>query len=234
MTLLGTALRSAATRVTSLGSGELDKEVAIECQRLGVEVITADRYPDTPAMHAAHRSYVINVLDDEALHQPVECKKPHYTMSEIEAITTNMLIGLGQEGQRVVPCVRTIQLTMSREGIRRLAAEGLSLPTSSFCFAGTETRFRKAVAGIGYPCIVKPVMSSSGKGQSFIRPAGQLTEAWNYAQQGGRTGAGRVIAEGVVSFDSEITLLTISAIDGMHFCTPVGHRQEDGDYHEPW
>lgn len=234
MTLLGTALRPAATRVMLLGSGELGKEVAIECQRLGVEVIAVDRYPDAPAMHVAHRSYVINMLDGDALRQVVEREKPHYIVPEIEAIATSMLIELEQEGLNVVPCARATQLTMNREGIRRLAAEELSLPTSSFRFAGSESRFREAVAEIGFPCIVKPVMSSSGKGQSFIRSAEQLAEAWEYAQQGGRAGAGRVIVEGVVNFDFEITLLTVSAIDGVHFCAPVGHRQEDGDYRESW
>ena len=234
MTLLGTALRPAATRVMLLGSGELGKEVAIECQRLGVEVIAVDRYPDAPAMHVAHRSYVINMLDGEALRQLVEREKPHYIVPEIEAIATDMLVKLEQEGQRVVPCARATQLTMNREGIRRLAAEELSLLTSSYRFADSEVRFREAVAEIGYPCIVKPVMSSSGKGQSFIRSADQLTAAWDYAQQGGRAGAGRVIVEGVVNFDFEITLLTVSAVDGVHFCAPVGHRQEDGDYRESW
>ncbi|HIH5777250.1 TPA: formate-dependent phosphoribosylglycinamide formyltransferase [Citrobacter werkmanii] len=234
MTLLGTALRPAATRVMLLGSGELGKEVAIECQRLGVEVIAVDRYPDAPAMHVAHRSYVINMLDGEALREVVEREKPHYIVPEIEAIATDMLVKLEQEGQHVVPCARATQLTMNREGIRRLAAEELSLPTSSFRFADSETRFREAVAEIGFPCIVKPVMSSSGKGQSFIRSADRLTEAWNYAQQGGRAGTGRVIVEGVVDFDFEITLLTVSAVDGVHFCAPVGHRQEDGDYRESW
>lgn len=234
MTLLGTALRPAATRVMLLGSGELGKEVAIECQRLGVEVIAVDRYPDAPAMHVAHRSYVINMLDGDALRQVVEHEKPHFIVPEIEAIATDMLIKLEQEGLNVVPCARATQLTMNREGIRRLAADELSLPTSSFRFADSEMRFREAVDEIGYPCIVKPVMSSSGKGQSFIRSAEQLTEAWNYAQQGGRAGAGRVIVEGVVNFDFEITLLTVSAIDGVHFCAPVGHRQEDGDYRESW
>ncbi|MBU5385440.1 formate-dependent phosphoribosylglycinamide formyltransferase [Citrobacter sp. EBS8] len=234
MTLLGTALRPAATRVMLLGSGELGKEVAIECQRLGVEVIAVDRYPDAPAMHVAHRSYVINMLDGEALREVVAREKPHYIVPEIEAIATDMLVKLEQEGQHVVPCARATQLTMNREGIRRLAAEELSLPTSSFRFADSETRFREAVSEIGFPCIVKPVMSSSGKGQSFIRSADRLTEAWNYAQQGGRAGAGRVIVEGVVDFDFEITLLTVSAVDGVHFCAPVGHRQEDGDYRESW
>ncbi|MDM2927069.1 formate-dependent phosphoribosylglycinamide formyltransferase [Citrobacter sp. Cpa228] len=234
MTLLGTALRPAATRVMLLGSGELGKEVAIECQRLGVEVIAVDRYPDAPAMHVAHRSYVINMLDGDALRQVVGHEKPHFIVPEIEAIATDMLVKLEQEGLNVVPCARATQLTMNREGIRRLAADELSLPTSSFRFADSEMRFREAVDEIGYPCIVKPVMSSSGKGQSFIRSAEQLTEAWNYAQQGGRAGAGRVIVEGVVNFDFEITLLTVSAVDGVHFCAPVGHRQEDGDYRESW
>lgn len=234
MTLLGTALRPAATRVMLLGSGELGKEVAIECQRLGVEVIAVDRYPDAPAMHVAHRSYVINMLDGDALRQVVEREQPHYIVPEIEAIATDMLVTLEQEGLNIVPCARATQLTMNREGIRRLAAEELSLPTSSFRFADSESRFRDAVAEIGYPCIVKPVMSSSGKGQSFIRSEDALAEAWQYAQQGGRAGSGRVIVEGVVKFDFEITLLTVSAVDGVHFCAPVGHRQEDGDYRESW
>ncbi|MEG2588341.1 MAG: formate-dependent phosphoribosylglycinamide formyltransferase [Citrobacter sp.] len=234
MTLLGTALRPAATRVMLLGSGELGKEVAIECQRLGVEVIAVDRYPDAPAMHVAHRAYVINMLDGDALREVVEREKPHYIVPEIEAIATDMLVKLELESLNVVPCARATQLTMNREGIRRLAAEELSLPTSAFRFADSEARFRDAVAEIGFPCIVKPVMSSSGKGQSFIRSAEQLTEAWEYAQQGGRAGAGRVIVEGVVNFDFEITLLTVSAVDGVHFCAPVGHRQEDGDYRESW
>lgn len=234
MTLLGTALRPAATRVMLLGSGELGKEVAIECQRLGVEVIAVDRYPDAPAMHVAHRSHVINMLDGDALRRVVELEKPHYIVPEIEAIATDMLVKLEQEGLNVVPCAQATQLTMNREGIRRLAAEELALPTSSFRFADSEASFRDAVAEIGIPCIVKPVMSSSGKGQSFIRSAGQLAQAWEYAQQGGRAGAGRVIVEGVVNFDFEITLLTVSAVDGVHFCDPVGHRQEDGDYRESW
>ncbi|HHG9497484.1 TPA: formate-dependent phosphoribosylglycinamide formyltransferase [Citrobacter farmeri] len=234
MTLLGTALRPAATRVMLLGSGELGKEVAIECQRLGVEVIAVDRYADAPAMHVAHRSHVINMLDGAALRRVVELEKPHYIVPEIEAITTDMLVTLEQEGLNVVPCARATKLTMNREGIRRLAAEELALPTSTFRFADSEATFRDAVAEIGFPCIVKPVMSSSGKGQSFIRTETQLAQAWDYAQQGGRAGAGRVIVEGVVKFDFEITLLTVSAVDGVHFCAPVGHRQEEGDYRESW
>ncbi len=234
MIQLGTALRPAATRVMLLGSGELGKEVAIECQRLGLEVIAVDRYADAPAMHVAHRAHVINMLDDEALKALVEAEKPDYIVPEIEAIATDMLVELEQSGQKVVPCARATQLTMNREGIRRLAAETLSLPTSAYRFASDEDSFLQAVREIGLPCIVKPVMSSSGKGQSFIRTEDRLSEAWRYAQQGGRAGAGRVIVEGVVNFDFEITLLTVSAVDGVHFCAPVGHRQEDGDYRESW
>ena len=234
MTLLGTALRPAATRVMLLGSGELGKEVAIECQRLGIEVIAVDRYADAPAMHVAHRAHVINMLDGDALKALVALEKPHFIVPEIEAIATDMLIELESQGQHVVPCARAAKLTMNREGIRRLAAEELALPTSSYRFADSEEAFRQAVDEIGLPCIIKPVMSSSGKGQSFIRSAEQLAKAWEYAQQGGRAGAGRVIVEGVVNFDFEITLLTISAVDGVHFCAPVGHRQEDGDYRESW
>ncbi|EBF6384703.1 phosphoribosylglycinamide formyltransferase 2 [Salmonella enterica subsp. enterica serovar Java] len=234
MTLLGTALRPAATRVMLLGAGELGKEVAIECQRLGIEVIAVDRYPDAPAMHVAHRSHVINMLDGEALRHVITEEKLHYIVPEIEAIATDTLRELEGEGLNVVPCARATQLTMNREGIRRLAAEELGLPTSTYRFADSEASFHDAVAAVGFPCIVKPVMSSSGKGQSFIHSAEQLAQAWEYAQQGGRAGAGRVIVEGVVKFDFEITLLTVSAVDGVHFCAPVGHRQQDGDYRESW
>ncbi|WP_312691640.1 formate-dependent phosphoribosylglycinamide formyltransferase [Kosakonia sp.] len=234
MTLLGTALRPAATRVMLLGSGELGKEVAIECQRLGIEVIAVDRYANAPAMHVAHRSHVINMLDGEALKVLVASEKPHFIVPEIEAIATETLLELEAQGQHVVPCARATQLTMNREGIRRLAAEELQLPTSNYRFADSEAAFQQAVEEIGLPCIVKPVMSSSGKGQSFIKSADQLAKAWEYAQQGGRAGAGRVIVEGVVNFDFEITLLTISAADGVHFCAPIGHRQEEGDYRESW
>ena len=234
MTLLGTALRPAATRVMLLGSGELGKEVAIECQRLGIEVIAVDRYADAPAMHVAHRAHVINMLDGAALKALVAQEQPHFIVPEIEAIATDMLVELEAQGQRVVPCARAAQLTMDREGIRRLAAETLKLPTSRYRFADSEAAFTEAVNEIGLPCIIKPVMSSSGKGQSLIRHADQLAAAWRYAQQGGRAGAGRVIVEGVVNFDFEITLLTVSAVDGVHFCAPIGHRQEDGDYRESW
>ncbi|CNG75130.1 phosphoribosylglycinamide formyltransferase 2 [Yersinia kristensenii] len=234
MLTIGTALRPNATRVMLLGSGELGKEVAIECQRLGLEVIAVDRYADAPAMHVAHRSHVINMLDGAALKQLVEQEKPHYIVPEIEAIATDMLVELENMGQKVVPCAEATRLTMNREGIRRLAAEKLQLPISSYRFAATESAFRQAVSEIGYPCIVKPVMSSSGKGQSLIRNEQQLQAAWDYAQQGGRAGGGKVIIEGLVHFDFEITLLTISAVDGIHFCAPIGHRQEDGDYRESW
>jgi phosphoribosylglycinamide formyltransferase 2 len=217
-----------------LGSGELGKEVAIECQRLGLEVIAVDRYADAPAMQVAHRSHVINMLDAQQLKALVLAEKPDYIVPEIEAIATDMLIELEQEGQHVVPCARATKLTMNREGIRRLAAEELELPTSDYRFADTEADFLVAVEEIGLPCIIKPVMSSSGKGQSFVRTHDQLAEAWEYAQLGGRAGKGKVIVEGVVNFDYEITLLTISAVDGVHFCAPIGHRQEDGDYRESW
>lgn len=234
MLTIGTALRPNATRVMLLGAGELGKEVAIECQRLGLEVIAVDRYADAPAMHVAHRSHVINMLDAAALKQLVEQEKPHYIVPEIEAIATDMLVELENMGQKVVPCAEATRLTMNREGIRRLAAETLQLPTSSYRFAATENAFRQAVSEMGYPCIVKPVMSSSGKGQSLIHNEQQLQTAWDYAQQGGRAGGGKVIVEGLVHFDFEITLLTISAVDGIHFCAPIGHRQEEGDYRESW
>ncbi|MCG8710027.1 formate-dependent phosphoribosylglycinamide formyltransferase [Brenneria sp. 4F2] len=234
MLTIGTALRTDATRVMLLGSGELGKEVAIECQRLGIEVIAVDRYADAPAMQIAHRSHVINMLDGEALKALVEAERPDYIVPEIEALATDMLVKLEQQGHHVVPCAQATLLTMNREGIRRLAAETLGVPTSSYRFADSEANFRQAVTAIGYPCIVKPVMSSSGKGQSLIREPQQLEKAWQYAQQGGRAGGGRVIVEGLVNFDFEITLLTIHAVDGIHFCAPIGHRQEDGDYRESW
>ncbi|CAI2789595.1 Phosphoribosylglycinamide formyltransferase 2 [Serratia grimesii] len=234
MLTIGTALRPSATRVMLLGSGELGKEVAIECQRLGLEVIAVDRYADAPAMHVAHRSHVINMLDGNALKAVIEQERPDYIVPEIEAIATSMLVELEQQGHHVVPCAEATRLTMNREGIRRLAAETLSLPTSPYRFADDKEAFLQAVDDIGYPCIIKPVMSSSGKGQSLIRTPEQLNAAWEYAQQGGRAGGGKVIVEGLVAFDFEITLLTISAIDGVHFCAPIGHRQEDGDYRESW
>ncbi|MFP1891313.1 formate-dependent phosphoribosylglycinamide formyltransferase [Lonsdalea quercina] len=234
MLTIGTALRPGATRVMLLGSGELGKEVAIECQRLGIEVIAVDRYADAPAMQVAHRSHVINMLDVEALERLIAQEKPDYIVPEIEAIATDTLVALEKQGQSVVPCAQATRLTMNREGIRRLASETLGVPTSPYRFADSEEGFREAVQDIGFPCIVKPVMSSSGKGQSLMREAQQLDSAWRYAQEGGRAGGGKVIVEGLVKFDFEITLLTVNAIDGLHFCDPIGHRQEDGDYRESW
>ena len=232
--MLGTPLCPSSTRALLLGSGELGKEVAIELQRLGVEVIAVDRYANAPAMQIAHRSHVVNMLDGAALRQVIELEKPDYIIPEIEAIATDTLLELEAEGLTVVPTARATRLTMDREGIRRLAAETLGLATSPYQFADTKEDFLAAVAQIGVPCVVKPVMSSSGKGQSVIRQKDNAEQAWNYAQEGGRAGKGKVIVEGFVPFDYEITLLTVSAVDGIHFCAPIGHRQEDGDYRESW
>ncbi|HIF9206955.1 TPA: formate-dependent phosphoribosylglycinamide formyltransferase [Photobacterium damselae] len=232
--MLGTALTNSATRVLLLGSGELGKEVAIECQRLGVEVIAVDRYPNAPAMHVAHRSHVIDMLDGEALQQIIATEKPHYVVPEIEAIATDTLVELEKQGLNIVPTANATKLTMNREGIRRLAAETLSIPTSPYRFADTYQDFVDAIEFVGTPCVVKPIMSSSGKGQSVIKSEADYATAWQYAQEGGRAGQGRVIVEGFVEFDYEITLLTIRAVDGIHFCAPIGHRQEDGDYRESW
>lgn len=232
--MFGTATREGATRVLLLGSGELGKEVAIECQRLGLEVIACDRYPNAPAMQIAHRSHVLDMLDGEALEKIIALEKPHYVVPEIEAIATNKLVELEQKGLNVVPTANATKLTMNREGIRRLAAEELSILTSPYRFADTYQDFAAAVEFVGLPCVVKPVMSSSGKGQSVIKTSQDIDNAWNYAQEGGRTGAGRVIVEGFIDFDYEITLLTVRAVDGVHFCAPIGHRQEGGDYRESW
>ncbi|WP_071227252.1 phosphoribosylglycinamide formyltransferase 2 [Vibrio cholerae] len=232
--MFGTATRDNATRVLLLGSGELGKEVAIECQRLGLEVIACDRYADAPAMQVAHRSHVFDMLDADALQQVIDLEKPHFLVPEIEAIATSKLVELEAQGLNVVPTANATRLTMNREGIRRLAAEELGLPTSAYQFADSYESFAAAVETIGLPCVCKPVMSSSGKGQSVIRTPEQIEAAWQYAQQGGRSGAGRVIVEGFVDFDYEITLLTVRAVDGVHFCAPIGHRQEDGDYRESW
>ncbi|PAS04035.1 phosphoribosylglycinamide formyltransferase 2 [Vibrio cholerae] len=234
MSMFGTANRDNATRVLLLGSGELGKEVAIECQRLGLEVIACDRYADAPAMQVAHRSHVFDMLDADALQQVIDLEKPHFVVPEIEAIATSKLVELEAQGLNVVPTANATRLTMNREGIRRLAAEELGLPTSAYQFADSYESFAAAVETIGLPCVCKPVMSSSGKGQSVIRTPEQIEAAWQYAQQGGRSGAGRVIVEGFVDFDYEITLLTVRAVDGVHFCAPIGHRQEDGDYRESW
>jgi phosphoribosylglycinamide formyltransferase 2 len=232
--MLGTANSKNATRVLLLGSGELGKEVAIEFQRLGVEVIAVDRYANAPAMQVAHRSHTINMLDGDALRRVIELEKPHYVIPEIEAIATDTLVELEQEGVKIVPTARATKLTMDREGIRRLAAETLNLPTSPYIFTDCQTEYQAAVAEIGIPCVIKPVMSSSGKGQSVIRNESDIEQAWTYAQEGGRAGAGRIIIEGFVKFDYEITLLTVSAVDGIHYCDPIGHRQQDGDYRESW
>ncbi|WMC11260.1 formate-dependent phosphoribosylglycinamide formyltransferase [Oceanimonas pelagia] len=232
MTTLGTPLSATATRVLMCGGGELGKEVVIELQRLGVEVIVVDRYPNSPAMQVAHRSHVISMLDGAALRAVIEQEQPHLIVPEIEAIATDTLGELENEGFTVVPTARATQLTMNREGIRRLAAEELGLATSPYRFAGTREEFRAAVAEIGLPCVVKPIMSSSGKGQSTVKAEADIDAAWHYAQEGGR--AGRVIVEGFVQFDYEITLLTVRHAGGTGFCAPIGHVQVDGDYRESW
>ncbi|WP_323888847.1 formate-dependent phosphoribosylglycinamide formyltransferase [Aeromonas veronii] len=232
--MFGTATRPGATRALLLGSGELGKEVAIELQRFGIEVIAADRYANAPAMQVAHAAHVLDMLDGNALRTLVAEIKPDLIIPEIEAIATDTLAALEQEGVKVVPNARATQITMNREGIRRLAAETLGLPTSPYRFAQSKEEFVAAVETIGLPCVVKPVMSSSGKGQSVLRDLAKLDESWTYAQEGGRAGRGKVIVEGFVPFEYEITLLTVRAVDGIHFCDPIGHRQEDGDYRESW
>ncbi|GAB3374712.1 formate-dependent phosphoribosylglycinamide formyltransferase [Lysobacter rhizosphaerae] len=240
MTQLGTPLSPHAFRVLLLGSGELGKEVAIELQRFGVEVIAADRYANAPAMQVAHRSHVLDMLDGAAIRALIAQERPHLIVPEIEAIHTQTLVELEREfaehgtGTRVIPTARAARLTMDREGIRRLAAETLGLPTSPYRFVDTLADYREAVRAIGLPCVVKPVMSSSGKGQSLVRTDADIDAAWDYAQTGGRAGAGRVIVEGFIHFDYEITLLTVRHRDGTSFCEPIGHLQRDGDYRESW
>ncbi|MBL4713132.1 MAG: formate-dependent phosphoribosylglycinamide formyltransferase [Alcanivorax sp.] len=234
MTTLGTPNAPGATRVLLLGSGELGKEVSIELMRLGCEVIAVDRYANAPAMQVAHRSHVIDMLDGAAIRRVVEQEQPHFIVPEIEAIATDELLKLEQEGITVVPTARAASLTMNREGIRRLAAEELGLNTSPYRFAGTREEYLAAVRDVGLPCVVKPVMSSSGKGQSLVKQDQDIDTAWDYAQSGGRAGQGRVIVEGFVDFEYEITLLTVRHRDGTSFCAPIGHRQEDGDYRESW
>ena len=234
MTTIGTPLSASSTRVLLCGSGELGKEVVIELQRLGVEGIAVDRYAHAPAMQVAHRSYVISMLDGAALREIVEQEKPHLIVPEIEAIATDTLVELEQEGFTVIPTARAAQLTMNREGIRRLAAEELGLQTSKYRFAESKEEYLDAIEAIGIPCVIKPIMSSSGKGQSTILNSDQIESAWHYSQEGGRTGAGRVIIEAFVEFDYEITLLTVRHVGGTSFCQPIGHRQEDGDYRESW
>ncbi|CAD0360096.1 formate-dependent phosphoribosylglycinamide formyltransferase [Xanthomonas sp. WHRI 8391] len=235
MTTLGTPLSPSATRVLLLGSGELGKEVAIELQRFGVEVIAADRYANAPAMQVAHRSHVLDMLDSQALRALIAKEQPHLIVPEIEAIHTETLVALEREqGQKVIPTARAARLTMDREGIRRLAAETLGLPTSPYRFVDTAAEYRDAIAAVGLPCVVKPVMSSSGKGQSTLRSEADIDAAWDYAQTGGRAGAGRCIVEGFIDFDYEITLLTVRHAGGTSFCDPIGHWQKDGDYRESW
>lgn len=234
MDRIGTPLSDTATRVLMLGCGELGKEVVIELQRFGVEVIAVDRYDNAPAMQVAHRRHVINMLDGAALRAVIEAEKPDLIVPEIEAIHTPTLLQLENEGFSVIPTARAARLTMDREGIRRLASEELGLPTSAYAFVDTLEDFKAAVERIGLPCVVKPVMSSSGKGQSTLRGPEDVLSAWEYAQTGGRAGEGRVIVEGFVDFDYEITLLTVRHRDGTSFCAPVGHIQVDGDYRESW
>lgn len=234
MTILGTPLSPSSTKVLLCGAGELAKEVVIELQRLGCEVIAVDCYDNAPAMQVAHRFYTIDMLDGNALRKVVEAEKPDYIVPEIEAIATETLVELEKEGFTVIPTAKATQLTMNREGIRRLAAETLNLPTSPYQFASTEAEYQNAVKELGFPCLVKPIMSSSGKGQSLLRNDADLDAAWKLAQEGGRAGKGKVIIEGFIDFDYEITLLIVRHINGVAFCEPIGHRQEKGDYRESW
>jgi phosphoribosylglycinamide formyltransferase 2 len=231
---IGTPLTSSALKVMMLGSGELGKEVVIEFQRYGVEVIAVDRYQNAPAMQVAQRSYVISMLDGSALRALIEKEKPDYIVPEVEAIATPTLVELEKEGFRVVPTATAALLTMNREGIRTLAAEKLKIKTSPYQFASTKEEFVAAIKKMGLPCVVKPIMSSSGKGQSVVKSESDIDTSWQYAQEGGRSGGGKVIIEGFIDFDYEITLLTIRHARGISFCEPIGHRQEHGDYQESW
>lgn len=233
-TRIGTPNTRTRTKVLMLGSGELGKEVVIELMRLGVEVVACDRYASAPAMQVAHRSHVFSMQDGDKLRAVITEEKPDYVVPEIEAIATDTLVELEKEGVHVIPTARAARLTMDREGIRRLAAEELGLRTSPYRFAATETEYRAAVEAVGLPCVVKPIMSSSGHGQSTVKTAADVDAGWRIAQEGGRAGTGRVIVEGFVDFDYEITLLTVRHTAGTSFCAPVGHRQVDGDYHESW
>tara|TARA_B100001057_G_C22856599_1_gene952887 strand:- start:1183 stop:2361 length:1179 start_codon:yes stop_codon:yes gene_type:complete len=231
---IGTPLTQRATRVLLCGSGELGKEVVIELQRYGCEVIAIDRYENAPAMQVAHRSYAIDMLDGHALRTVIEKEKPHLIVPEVEAIATDVLVEIENEGYNVIPTARAVSLTMNREGIRKLAAEDLKLKTSPYRFASTKEEFDNAIQEIGIPCVVKPIMSSSGKGQTTLSSSDQVDTAWQYAQEGGRAGAGKVIVEGFVEFDYEITQLTVRHINGTSFCEPIGHVQSDGDYRQSW
>lgn len=232
--MIGTPLKKGATKIMLLGSGELGKEVVIEAQRLGVEVIAVDRYANAPAMQVAHRSHVIDMLNRSELDRVVRLEKPDFIVPEIEAIDTQFLLELESDGFNVIPTARATNLTMNREGIRRLAAEELGLPTASYRFASSMEEFREAVGVIGLPCVVKPIMSSSGKGQSVLRSAADLERSFNYAMEGARGASDRIIVEEFIPFDYEITLLTVRSQNGTTFCPPIGHRQVDGDYHESW
>lgn len=234
MTSIGSLMTPSGTKALLLGSGELGKEVALELQRLGVEVVACDKYPNAPAMQVAHRCHVFNMLDPEKLREVIEEEKPDHIIPEVEAIATPVLVDLEKKGYNITPTAKAVWLTMNREGIRRLAAEELGLPTSPYRFANNREEFRAAVKEIGIPCVVKPVMSSSGHGQSTIKSEADIEAAWKEAQEGGRAGAGRVIVEGFVKFDYEITLLTVRSITGTTFCEPIGHIQVNGDYRESW
>ena len=234
MVKIGTPLTKVAKKALLCGSGELGKEVALELQRFGVEVIALDRYENAPAMQVAHRSYVLSMLDGKRLREIIEAEKPDIIIPEVEAIATQELVALEKEGYRVAPTANAVWLTMNREGIRRLAAEECGLKTANYRFADTREEFEKAVAEIGIPCVVKPIMSSSGHGQSTIKKAEDIERAWQIAQEGGRAGAGRVIVESFVDFDYEITLLTVRHIGGTTLLNPIGHHQVDGDYRESW
>ena len=231
---IGTPLTNNSTKVLLCGSGELGKEVAIELQRYGCEVIAIDRYDNAPAMQVAHRSYSIDMLDEKALRSIIEKEKPNLIVPEVEAIATNVLVDLESEGFNIIPTARATSLTMNREGIRKLAAEELGLKTSPYRFASNKSEFDQAIQEVGIPCVVKPIMSSSGKGQSTITAEDQIEDSWQYAQEGGRAGAGKVIVEGFVEFDYEITLLTVRHKNGTSFCEPIGHVQSDGDYRQSW
>ena len=231
---IGTPLTNNSTKVLLCGSGELGKEVAIELQRYGCEVIAIDRYDNAPAMQVAHRSYSIDMLDEKALRSIIEKEKPNLIVPEVEAIATNVLVDLESEGFNIIPTARATSLTMNREGIRKLAAEELGLQTSPYRFASNKSEFDQAIQEVGIPCVVKPIMSSSGKGQSTITAEDQIEDSWQYAQEGGRAGAGKVIVEGFVEFDYEITLLTVRHKNGTSFCEPIGHVQTDGDYRQSW
>jgi len=234
MTTIGTPLSTSATKVLFCGAGELGKEVALELQRYGVEVIALDRYANAPAMQVAHRSHIVDMLDGEALRAIIEQEKPDFVVPEIEAIATQTLLALEQEGVTIVPSARAVNLTMNREGIRCLAAQELGLLTSPYLFADSFETFETAVSKIGMPCLVKPIMSSSGKGQSLVKDAESIQAAWDYAQTGGRAGQGKVIVEGFVDFDYEITLLTVRHGGKTSFCAPIGHVQKNGDYQQSW